>query len=154
MKGNERMIERLNELLADEITAINQYFVHSEMCENWKYGKLHAMARERSITEMKHAEKLIERILFLEGRPIVSKINSIRIGENVQQMHENDRHAEEVAIKRYNESIKMAQEIGDDGTKQLLESILRQEEEHIDLLEAQLDQINQIGIQIYLAEQI
>lgn len=154
MKGNERMIEQLNELLADEITAVNQYFVHSEMCENWKYGKLHAMARERSITEMKHAEKLIERILFLEGRPIVSKINSIRIGENVQQMHENDRHAEEVAIKRYNESIKMAQEIGDDGTKQLLESILRQEEEHIDLLEAQLDQINQIGIQIYLAEQI
>lgn len=154
MKGNEKMIERLNDLLADEITAINQYFVHSEMCENWKYDKLHAMARERSITEMKHAEKLIERILFLEGRPIVSKLNSIRIGENVQQMHENDRHAEEVAIKRYNESIKMAQEIGDDGTKQLLESILRQEEEHIDLLEAQLDQINQIGIQIYLAQQI
>lgn len=154
MKGNERMIERLNDLLADEITAVNQYFVHAEMCDNWKYGKLHAIARERSITEMKHAEKLIERILFLEGRPIVSKLNTIRIGENVQQMHENDRHAEEVAIKRYNESIKMAQEIGDDGTKQLLESILNQEEEHIDLLEAQLDQINQIGIQIYLAEQI
>ena len=154
MKGNEKMIERLNDLLADEITAVNQYFVHAEMCDNWKYERLHAMARERSIAEMKHAEKLIERILFLEGRPIVSTLNTIRIGEDVPKMHENDRHAEEVAIKRYNDSIKMAQEIGDDGTKQLLESILKEEEAHIDLLEAQLDQISQVGVQNYLTEQI
>lgn len=154
MKGNERMIEQLNELLADEITAVNQYFVHAEMCENWGYGKLQALSRERSIAEMKHAEKLIERILFLEGRPIVTKLNSIRIGEDVPKMHENDRHAEEVAIKRYNDSIKMAMEIGDNGTKQLLESILKQEEEHIDVLEAQLDQISQLGVQNYLTEQM
>lgn len=154
MKGNDRMIEQLNALLADEITAVNQYFVHAEMCENWDYKRLHAMIRERSIAEMKHAEKLIARILFLEGQPIVSRLNNIRIGDEVPKMHENDRHAEEVAIKRYNESIKMAEEIGDNGTKQLLESILRQEEEHIDQLEAQLDQIRQVGVQNYLMEQI
>lgn len=154
MKGNDRMIEQLNTLLADEITAVNQYFVHAEMCENWEYERLHAMIRGRSIAEMKHAEKLIARILFLEGQPIVSRLNSIRIGEDVPKMLEHDRKAEEVAIGRYNDSIKMATEIGDNGTKVLLESILKEEEGHIDQIEAQLDQIGQVGVQNYLMEQI
>lgn len=154
MKGNERIIDQLNALLADELTAVNQYFVHAEMCENWEYERLHSMIRERSITEMKHAEKLIARILFLEGIPIVSNLKEIRIGKEVPQMLEIDRKAEETAIQRYNDTIKMAMEVGDNGTKQLLESILKEEEAHIDQLEAQLDQISQVGVQNYLMEQI
>lgn len=154
MKGNERIIEALNARLAEELTAINQYFVHAEMCENWSYERLHSMIRKRSIDEMKHAEKLIARILFLEGKPIVSNLNKMHIGSEVPKMHESDRAAEEAAIKGYNESIKLAVELGDNGTREILESILREEEEHIDLLEAQLDQINQMGVQNYLVEQI
>lgn len=154
MKGNDKLIEHLNVRLAEELTAINQYFVHSEMCENWNYERLHSMIRKRSIDEMKHAEKLIARILFLEGTPIVSKLNKINIGAEVPKMHENDRRAEEDAIKGYNESIRLAVEVGDNGTRELLESILKEEEEHIDLLEAQLDQIGQMGVQNYLVEQI
>lgn len=154
MKGNEKIIEHLNARLSEELTAINQYFVHAEMCENWDYNRLHGMIRKRAIDEMKHAEKLIARILFLDGKPIVSKLNRIHIGAEVTKMHENDRMAEEEAIKGYNESIRLAVELGDNGTRELLESILKEEEEHIDLLEAQLDQINQMGIQNYLVEQI
>ncbi len=154
MKGNAKIIEHLNTRLAEELTAINQYFVHGEMCENWNYERLHGMIRKRSIDEMKHAEKLIARILFLEGKPIVSKLNKIHIGAEVPQMHESDRLAEEEAIKGYNESIRLAVEVGDNGTRELLESILKEEEEHIDLLEAQLDQIRQMGVQNYLVEQI
>lgn len=154
MKGNERIIEHLNARLAEELTAVNQYFVHAEMCENWGYERLHAMARKRSIDEMKHAEKLIARILFLEGKPIVSNLNKIHIGAEVPGMHENDRFAEETAIRGYNESIRLAVEVGDNGTRELLESILKEEEEHIDLLESQLDQISQMGAQNYLAEQV
>jgi bacterioferritin len=154
MKGHERIIESLNIRLAEELTAINQYFVHAEMCENWDYERLHAMIRKRSIDEMKHAEKLIARILFLEGRPNVSDLNKMHIGTDVPNMHEYDRLAEEAAIQGYNESIKLAVELGDNGTRELLVSILKEEEAHIDLLEAQLDQIGQMGIQNYLVEQI
>ena len=154
MKGNEKIIEHLNARLADELTAINQYMVHAEMCENWNYKQLDEMIQKRAIAEMKHAEKLIARILFLEGKPIVSNLNQITIGAEVPKMHENDHGAEEGAIRGYNESIRMAAEVGDNNTKVLLESILKEEEEHIDWIEAQLDQIKQMGIQNYLAEQI
>jgi bacterioferritin len=154
MKGNERIIEHLNARLAEELTAVNQYFLHAEMCENWGYERLHSMIRKRSIDEMKHAEKLIARILFLEGKPIVSNLNKIHIGAEIPKMHENDHLAEESAIKGYNESIRLAVEVGDNGTRELLESILKEEEGHIDLLESQLDQIKQMGVQNYLVEQI
>jgi bacterioferritin len=154
MKGNKKLIEQLNARLAEELTAINQYMVHSEMCENWGYGKLHKQVEKRSIDEMKHAEKLIARILYLEGIPIVSDLNKIHIGSEVPKMHENDRAAEEMAIKNYNESIRLAAEVGDNGTRDMLTAILKEEEEHIDTLEAQLDQIKQIGVQNYLTEQL
>jgi len=154
MKGNEKIIESLNTRLAEELTAINQYFVHAEMCENWGYERLHGMIRKRSIDEMKHAEKLIARILFLEGKPIVSDLNKIHIGTEVTKFHENDHKAEVAAIHGYNESINLAFELGDNGTRELLDSILKEEEAHIDLIEAQLDQIKQMGVQNYLVEQI
>lgn len=154
MKGNDEIIEALNARLSEELTAINQYFVHAEMSENWGYERLHSMIRKRSIDEMKHAEKLIARILFLEGRPIVSKLNKMNIGKEVSEFHANDHTAEEEAIRGYNESIRLAVEIGDNGTRELLESILKEEEEHIDLIEAQLDQIKQMGVKNYLVEQI
>ncbi len=154
MKGNEKIIGSLNARLAEELTAINQYFVHAEMCENWGYERLHGMIRKRSIDEMKHAEKLIARILFLEGTPIVSVLNKMHIGSEVPKFHENDRKAEEAAIRGYNDSIKLAVEVGDNGSRELFESILKDEEAHIDLIEAQLDQIKQMGAQNYLVEQI
>jgi bacterioferritin len=154
MKGNDKIIATLNDRLAEELTAINQYFVHSEMCENWGYERLHANIRKRSIDEMKHAEKLIARILFLDGIPIVSNYNKIHIGSEVPAMHGNDRMAEDVAIQGYNASIRLAVEIGDNGSRELLESILKEEEAHIDNIEAQLEQIKQMGVQNYLVEQI
>lgn len=153
MKGNERIIEKLNELLADELTAINQYMVHSEMCEDWGYGKLHEGSEKRALKEMVHAEKLIKRILFLEGMPVVNQLNKITIGKDIETQHRNDRAAEADAIASYNESIRLAVEVGDNGTRELLESILIDEEEHIDWLESQLDQIQHMGIQNYLVEQ-
>jgi len=154
MKGNERIIEKLNALLADELTAVSQYVVHSEMCANWGYDRLHEADEKRAIDEMKHAEKLIARLLFLEGRPIVSHLNEIHIGAEVEAQHKNDWSAEEGAIRAYNEGIRLAVEVGDNGSRELMESILKDEEEHIDWLEAQLDQIAQMGIQNYLVEQI
>ncbi len=154
VKGNKKLIERLNALLADELTAINQYIVHSEMCANWGYERLHEAIEKRAITEMKHAERLIERILFLEGMPIVSELNEITIGSDVKTQFESDLAAEQMAVEAYNEGIELAVEVGDNGTRALLESILADEEGHIDWLEAQLDQIKQIGIQNYLTEQM
>ncbi len=154
MKGNEKLIKSLNARLIEELAAINQYFVHAEMCEDWGYETLQASIKQRSISEMKHAEKLIERILFLEGQPIVTKLDKINIGKSVDQMHQFDWNAEDNAIKGYNESIRLAAEVGDNGTKTILEEILNDEEEHIDWLEAQKDQIEQMGLQLYLAEQI
>ncbi|MFN4217827.1 MAG: bacterioferritin [Candidatus Bipolaricaulia bacterium] len=154
MKGNKKIIERLNALLADELTAINQYIVHSEMCANWGYERLHESIEKRAITEMKHAERLIERILFLEGTPIVSKLNEITIGSDVKAQFESDLAAEQMAVGAYNEGVRLAVEVGDNGTRALLESILADEEDHVDWLEAQLDQIKQMGIENYLTEQM
>ena len=154
MKGNERLMAELNARLSEELTAVNQYMVHSEMCDNWGYGRLHGAVEKRAIDEMKHAEKLIARLLFLEGLPIVSKLADIHIGADVTAQLKNDLQAEYDADRAYNETIRLAVEVGDNGTRELLESILADEEVHIDWLEAQLDQIEQIGIQHYLVEQI
>ena len=154
MKGNKQIIAQLNALLADELTAVNQYMVHSEMCANWGYGRLHEAIEKRAIDEMKHAEKHIARILFLEGHPVVSQLKAIHIGADVAAQLKNDWDAEAGAVVAYNEAIRLAVEVGDNGTRELLESILADEEVHIDWLEAQSDQIKQAGIQNYLAAQI
>ncbi len=154
MKGNAKVIETLNALLADELTTINQYMVHSEMCDNWGYEKLHKAIEARAIVEMKHAEKLIARIIFLEGTPTVSKLHAIHIGPDVEAQHKADWNAEHDAIKSYNAGIKVAVAAGDNGSRELLDDVLKDEEDHIDWLEAQLDQIKQMGIQNYLVEQM
>lgn len=154
MKGNEKVIATLNFLLADELTAVSQYMVHSEMCANWMYAELAEKIEKRAIEEMKHAEKHIGRILFLEGVPIVSNLNKMAIGPDVETMLKNDEQAESGAIKAYNDAIKQAAELGDNGTREMLEDILGDEEAHIDWIEAQLDQIKQMGIQNYLVEQL
>jgi len=154
MKGNEKVIATLNFLLADELTAVSQYMVHSEMCANWMYAELAEKIEKRAIEEMKHAEKHIGRILFLEGVPIVSNLNKMSIGPDVETMLKNDEKAESGAIKAYNDAIKQAAELGDNGTREMLEDILGDEEAHIDWIEAQLDQIKQMGIQNYLVEQL
>lgn len=153
MKGNDSVIAKLNAILADELTAINQYMLHAEMCANWGYERLHKAIEQRAITEMRHAEKLIARILFLEGMPIVSNLNKLNIGSQVEDQHTNDWLAEEIAIKNYNEGIKLSAELGDAGTMELLKENLKDEEMHIDWIEAQLEQIKQMGIQNYLLEQ-
>jgi len=153
VKGNDKILATLNSLLADELTAINQYMVHSEMCDNWGYEKLHKAIEKRAIDEMKHAEKLIARIIFLEGTPVVSKLNEIRIGADVATQFKNDHKGELDADAAYNAGVRQAVEVGDNGTRELLESILKDEEDHIDWLEAQLDQIKQMGIENYLSEQ-
>jgi bacterioferritin len=154
MKGNDKIITVLNDLLADELTAINQYMVHSEMCANWRFDKLHEAAEARAITEMKHAERLIGRILFLEGTPVVSQLKEIHIGAQIETQHRNDLMAEQGAVKAYNEGIRVAVEVGDNGSRELLEATLKDEEEHLDWLEAQLEQIGQMGMQNYLVEQV
>ena len=153
MKGNEQIFTLLNSRLAEELTAVNQYIVHSEMCANWGYDKLHDAVEKRAITEMKHAEKIISRLLFLEGIPIVSVLNPLYIGDNVEKQLHNDLVAEHDAVKAYADSIKQSAEIGDFGTHELFKSILVDEEDHVDWIEEQLDQIKQMGIQIYLSGQ-
>jgi bacterioferritin len=128
--------------------------VHAEMCDNWGYSELEEVVEARAIVEMKHAEKLIARILFLEGRPVVSKLNPIHIGPDVQAQLNNDWQAEFDAIKSYNDGVRLTADLGDYGTHELLESILTDEEDHIDWIEAQRDQIEQMGIQNYLSEQV
>ena len=154
MNGKPQVIERLNFLLADELTAINQYIVHSEMCADWGYSELHEDVEKRAIQEMKHAETLIARILFLEGLPSVSMLNKINIGKDVKGQLENDVQSEYGAQKAYNEGIRLAVEMSDNKTREILEGILGDEENHIDWLEAQLDQISHMGIQNYLVEKI
>jgi len=154
MKGNDKIIAVLNALLSDELTAISQYMVHSEMCANWRFDKLHGVIEKRAIDEMKHAEKHIGRILFLEGLPIVSNLKKMLIGQDVTTQLSNDRAAEVDAIQAYNEAIRLAVECSDNGTREMLEGILLDEEAHLDWLEAQLDQISQLGIQNYLTEQV
>jgi len=154
MKGNEKILATLNDLLADELTAVNQYMVHSEMCDDWGYERLHKLVEKRAIDEMKHAEKLIGRILFLEGVPVVSNLKKIHIGADVEQQYKNDWNAEIDAIKAYNTAIKLASELSDNGTRDFLQGILNDEENHLDWLETQMEQIKQIGIQNYLVEQM
>jgi bacterioferritin len=154
MKGNDKIIEKLNDLLSDELTAINQYMVHAGMDDNWGYKELHEAIEKRAIDEMKHAEMLIDRILFLEGKPTVSNLKKIFIGADAEKQLQNDHTAEDGAIKSYNDGIRLAGEMGDNGTRELWEGILKDEERHIDWIEAQMDQIDQMGIQNYLTEQI
>ena len=154
MKGNPKLIDALNALLADELTAINQYIVHAEMCEDWGYGKLHGIFEKRAIAEMKHAEKLIGRILFLEGTPIVTNLNSIHIGGDVPKQIENDRLAEVGAVKSYNEAIVLAGELLDYATRDILVGILNDEDRHLDEIEELQDQIGQMTLPIFLSTQV
>ncbi len=154
MKGNDKILTSLNNLLADELTAINQYMVHSEMCANWHYGKLHKSIEERAINEMKHAEKLISRILFLEGSPTVSILKKINIGADIETQFNNDMQSELIAVKGYNDGIRLAHDLGDNGTRDMLSSILTAEEAHVDWLEAQIGQVKMMGLQNYLVEQV
>jgi bacterioferritin len=154
MKGNDKIIAELNNLLSDELTAISQYMVHSEMCDNWGFEKLHKAIEERAITEMKHAERLIARILFLEGTPLVSNLKKITIGADIETQFKNDLAAEYGAVKGYNEGVRLAYDLNDNGSRELMDSILADEEDHVDWLEAQMDQIKMMGLQSYLVEQL
>ncbi len=153
MKGNDQIIATLNELLADELTAISQYMVHSEMCDNWGYDKLHKAIEHQAIDEMHHAEWLIARIIFLEGTPVVSKLNPMKIATAVQDMVVYDEEAELGAIRAYNAGIRLAHEVDDQGTVDLLTKILKMEEDHVDWNAQQRDQIAQMGLQNYLTNQ-
>ena len=154
MKGDPKVIAVLSEVLKAELTAINQYFLHAEMCENWGYEKLAKHTRSESIEEMQHAEKLIEHILYLDGTPNMSDYFKINIGPNVRAQLQNDVQVEYDAVKRLNKGIRTCVEAGDNGSRDLLEEILTDEEEHIDWLEAQLHAIDEMGIENYLAQQL
>jgi bacterioferritin len=154
MKGDTKIIEILNETLTSELTAINQYFVHAEMCENWGYERLSKIIRKHSIGEMKHAEELIERVLFLEGIPNVQRLGKINIGESVPEQLKVDLALEMDAVSRLNPAIETCRELGDNNSRHILEEILEDEEEHIDWIEAQLELIEQVGAKNYLAQQI
>ena len=154
MKGNEKLIGTLNSLLSDELTAINQYMVHSEMCDNWGYAKLHKHFEKRSIDEMKHAEALIARILFLEGIPMVSNLKAIHIGSDLPKQLESDRLAEEGAVKAYNDAIALAAEVKDHATRDFLQKILNDEDAHMDGIEELQDQVRQMGLPTFLTTQV
>ena len=154
MKGDPKIIAILNQVLKAELTAINQYFLHAEMCENWSYKRLAEHTRKESIEEMQHAEKLMERILYLDGTPNMSDYFKINIGPNVKAQFQNDLQVEYDAVKRLNAGIETCVDLGDNGSRELLESILTDEEEHIDWLEAQLHAISEMGIQAYLSQQL
>jgi bacterioferritin len=154
MKGNIRVIEVMNSLLADELTAINQYMVHSEMCANWGYEKLHSAIRSQAMDEMHHAEWLIERIIFLDGAPTVSSLNPIKIGKTVQEMINNDGADEVDAVTKYNAAITLAQEVKDQVSVDLFTKILKMEELHADWADIQKSQIQQMGLENYLQNQI
>jgi len=153
MKGNEKLLKSLNHLLADELTAISQYMVHSEMCESWGYDKLHNAIEKQAKDEMRHAEWLIQRILFLDGTPEVSKLNPMKIGKSVLDMVGNDQEAELAAVRAYNKAIVLAHEVADQATGDLLTQILKMEEGHVDWAEIQRSQIEQMGLENYLAKQ-
>jgi len=154
MKGDRRIIDLLNDVLTAELTAINQYFVHGEMCENWGFERLMHVIRKHSIGEMKHAEEVIERILFLEGIPNMQRMGKINIGENVPEILKLDLALEMDALPRLNKGIEVCREVGDNNSRHLLEEILEDEEEHVDWLESQLALIEQVGVENYLAQQI
>ena len=154
MKGDPKVIAILSEVLKAELTAINQYFLHAEMCENWGYEKMAAHTRAESIEEMTHAEKLIERILYLDGTPNMSDYFKINIGQNMKTQLQNDLQLEYDAVKRLNDGIRACSAVGDNGSRELLEKILSDEEHHIDWLEGQLHAISEMGIENYLAQQL
>jgi bacterioferritin len=153
MQGNPKLLDTLNQRLTEELTAISQYMVHAEMCANWGYDKLHKAIEHQAIDEMHHAEWLIQRIIFLEGAPMVSKLNPMKIGKSVAEMVANDEQDELGAVKAYNESIKLAEEVKDKATADLLTKILKMEEGHVDWAEVQRAQIEQMGLENYLATQ-
>jgi bacterioferritin len=154
MKGNQKVIDSLNNRLREELTAISQYMVQSEMCANWGYEKLHAAIEKQAKDEMHHAEMLIGRVIFLEGMPVVSKLDAIKVGKTVKDMIGNDREAEAGAIKAYNETMRLAMELGDNATRDMLAKILQDEERHVDWAEQQRDQIEQMGLENYLTNQV
>ncbi len=154
MKGNDQIIARLNETLIAEFTAIHQYFIHAEMEENWGYKKLSSYVRRQSIDEMKHAEKLIERILFLDGGPSMGELKPLNVGEDVKTQLENDLQVEYDAVQQLNVAVAEAREAGDNGSRELFEMILVDEEDHVDWLEAQLQSIADMGIGLYLAQHL
>lgn len=153
MRGNDRVIAKLNEGLREELTAINQYFVHAEMCHNWGYHRLGTYIRKQSIGEMKHAEELLERIIFLDGTPKMEPL-PLTVGADVKAQLRNDLDLELKAVVMYNEAIKVAREAGDNSSRELFERLLKDEEEHVDFLEAQMHLIEQLGYERYLAQQI
>lgn len=154
MRGNDRVLELLNDVLTAELTAINQYFLHAKMCQNWGYQRLADYVRHESIDEMRHAELITDRILFLDGLPNFQRLYPLRIGESVREQFESDLALEYVAIERLNKGVATAVEVGDNGTRELLAGILVSEEEHADWLETQLEAIRQIGIENYLTQQL
>jgi bacterioferritin len=153
MKGNPKVLAELNKALREELTAINQYFLHAEMCENWGYHKLSEYIKKQSIGEMKHAESLMERILFLDGTPSMQPLD-VKIGSTVKAMIESDLALEVSAVKQYNNAVAVAVDQGDNGSRELFEILLKDEEEHVDFLEAQLQQIKDMGYERYLSQQI
>lgn len=154
MKGNDKIIQALNDVLTAELTAINQYFIHAKMCQNWGYSKVASKVRAESIDEMKHADSLIERILFLEGIPNVQRYNKITVGETLKEQFELDLKLEYDAVARLNQSVALARDLGDNATRELLERILISEEQHIDWLETQLGLIRSLGEPMYSAQQL
>ncbi len=154
MKGNPKVIDALNEALREELTAINQYFLHAEMCENWHYDRLGNLIKKQSIGEMKHAEELIERILFLDGTPNLTKPMTLTVGTNVKEQIESDLKLEIEAVAMYNRAIETARQESDNASRDLFERLLKDEEEHVDFLEAQVHQMKEIGYERYLSQQI
>ena len=154
LKGDSKVIAILNEVLKAELTAINQYFLHAEMCANWGYQKMAKLMRKESIEEMQHAEILMERILYLDGAPNITDYFKINIGQTLKQQLENDLQLEYAAVKRLNEGIKNCVAVGDNGSRELLEKILKDEEHHIDFLEGQLHAIEEMTYENYLAQQL
>jgi bacterioferritin len=154
MKGNPKVIDALNGALTIELTAINQYFCQAKMCKNWGFNKLAAKHYEESMGEMKHAEKLIDRILFLEGVPEIARYDVIRVGTDVKEQFENDLQLEMKGVTAYNAAVKLCSDLGDNGSRELIEPILVESEEHVDWLETQLGLIEAVGLQNYLSEQL
>lgn len=154
MRGNDKVLKELGEALKAELTAINQYFLHSKMCDNWGYFRLGGYYRKESIDEMIHAEKLMDRIIFLEGTPNMSNIGKINVGRNVKAQFENDLTLEINAVKQLNEAIEIAREVGDNTSRALFEEILKDEEHHVDYLEGQLHAIDEVGLDNFLAQQL
>jgi bacterioferritin len=154
MKGNPKVIAALNEALKEELTAINQYFLHAEMCENWNFSRLANFIKKQSIDEMKHAEALIERILFLDATPNLTELMQLSVGKNVKEQLESDLKLEIGAVAFYNDAVRIARDEGDNASRELFERLLKDEEEHVDWLEAQVYQIQEIGYERYLTQQI